>query len=243
MRKLLPVLVVLALLLAGCGALQLGSGQPASPTSGPKGLETRPGALDAVQSRLADALNLATDDLALQEYREVEWPDACMGLPEEGETCAQTVTPGYLMLFNTPKGVVEVHSNQSGSSYRYGPALTQSSDRPVVVIWQRSGGFAGICQRLILYADGGYLLQDCVKNRALAQGTLSGDALAQLKDWSGRYQSFDWKRQNPPGSADMFEDQLSFSGQGSQAANAAQQEDMFNTLAETVTILARQAQP
>ncbi len=243
MRKIVFVLIVLALLLTGCGTLQLGSGQPASPTGGPKGLETRPGALDAVQSRLADALNMAMDDLTLQEYREVEWPDACLGLPNAGETCAQTVTPGYLMLFNTPKGVVEAHSNRSGNDFRYGPALEQGGDSPVVATWQRSGGFAGICQRLMLYADGGYLLQDCVKNRALAQGTLSGDSLSQLKDWIGRYQSFGWQKQNPPGSADMFEDQLSFNGQGSQAASAAQQEDMFNALAETVTILARQAQP
>jgi hypothetical protein len=237
MRKNWLVILLLTLLLAGCGAFSFG--QPAAPTEGAKGLETRPPALDRVQSRLADALAVDLEAVTLQEYREVEWPDACLGQPGPDEVCAQTITPGYLMLFSTPNGTVEVHTNRAGDDFRYGPALSQTGDRPLVATWQRSGGFAGICQRLMLYADGGYLLQDCAKNKALSQGQLSADVLAQLKDWSGRYQSFAWKADLPPGAADMFNDELSFTGQGTQAATAQQQEDIFNALAETVAELAR----
>ncbi|HEY9089288.1 MAG TPA: hypothetical protein VIO36_14050 [Anaerolineaceae bacterium] len=241
--KLSWLLIGLALMLAGCAAFPIPQGAPATPaaTSGPKGLETRPEALDAVQSRLAGALNLASDQVTLQEYREAQWPDACLGLPDADEVCAQTITPGYLMLFNTPDGLIEVHSNRAGNTYRYTPALTQSGDRPVVAVWQRSGGFAGICQRMFVYADGGYLLQDCVKNKALAQGQLSEGALQQVKDWTSQYQSFDWKVKLPPGSADMFNDQLSFTGQGLQAASEQQQEEMANALAEIAAELARTA--
>lgn len=227
---------ILALLLAGCAAFPIAQGADQStPTAGPKGLETRPAALDAAQSRLAKGLNLSLKQVTLREYRAVEWPDACLGQPGADEVCAQTITPGYLMLFDTPDGAVEVHSNQSGNSIRYAPALSQSSDRPVVAVWQRTGGFAGICQRLFLYADGGYLLQDCVKNKALSQGQLSEDALAQLKGWSSQYASFEWKVKLPPGSADMFNDSLSFTGQGTQTATQEQQETMAETLAEIVS--------
>ncbi len=240
--NLMPVALfaVMLVALAGCAALpDFLPGGGSAPTEGAKGLETRPGALDAVQAALADDLNLTAEQLTLQEYREVEWPDACLGLPEPEEVCAQTITPGYLMIFATPDGMLEVHSNRGGDHYRYAPAQPQASDRPVVAVWERSGGIAGICQRLYLYADGGYLLQECIRNKVLAQGDLNADELEMLKQWTGRYQSFMWKVNLPAGSADMFNDSLRFTGQGTETASEQQQEEMFEALAETVTRLAR----
>lgn len=245
LKNLLPVMLLAAMLaaLAGCAAFpDLFAGVGSAPTEeSAKGLETRPGALDAVQKALADELALPMDQVTLQEYREVQWPDACLGFPEPGEVCAQTITPGYLMIFKTPDGMLEVHSNRGGDHYRYTPAQPQAGDRPVVAVWERSGGIAGICQRLFLYADGGYLLQECIRNKLLAQGDLEPEALEQLKQWSGRYQSFAWKVNLPAGSADMFNDSLRFTGQGQETASEQEQEAMFNTLADTVAELVRGA--
>lgn len=240
-KNLLLAAVLLAL--AGCAALpDFFPGAGAAPTEdAAKGLETRPGALDAVQTGLAEDLNLPADQLILQEYRQVEWPDACLGLPEPQEVCAQTVTPGYLMIFKAPDGMLEAHSNRAGDHYRFAPAQPQTGDRPVVAVWERSGGIAGICQRLFLYADGTYLLQECIRNKVLAQGSLDAQMLDQLKQWTGRYQSFMWQVELPSGSADMFNDSLRFTGQGTETASEQQQEEMFNTLAETVSRLARGA--
>lgn len=238
--KLILLVLVVSLLWTGCSPLaqrpptSMPSPQPSAspPAEGPKGLEVRPPFIASLQDTLAKNLALSSADITLKEYRSVEWPDACLGLAQTGEVCAQTITPGYLVIFSTPKGTVEFHTNTSGEVFRQAASSQPSDERPVVATWQRSGGIAGICRRLILYADGGYLLQDCVKEKVLKQDQLPAETLARLKEWTGKYRSFTWKTVIPPGSADMFNDELIFQGQGTQAASEQQQQEIAQYLAD-----------
>lgn len=265
--KLLFLMMIFCLTLAACSPLALQQATPtpvdptqanlppvfptqASPTQifpipsaqpeGPKGLETRPPFLDDLAISLAKDLPAPAGQVILKEYRAVEWPNACLGLAQPGVVCAETITPGYLVVFSTPKGDIELHTNAAGTIYKQSASVSQVDERPVVITWQRSGGFAGICNRLMVYADGGYLLQDCMKSTVIHQGQLPAEVLTQVKEWIGKYSSFRWDSIPPAGSADMFTDELSFNGQGSEKVTDTQKQDIFSYLAGWVVQLKKQ---
>jgi hypothetical protein len=210
---------------------------PSVPPDGSKGLETRPPFLDDLAKSLAKDLSAPAEQVILKEYRAVEWPNACLGLAQADVVCAQTITPGYLVVFSTPKGDIELHTNAAGTVYRQSASVSQVDERPAVITWQRSGGFAGICNRLIVYADGSYLLQNCIQSTAINQGQLPSEVLTRVKEWVGKYSSFRWNSVRPAGSADMFTDELSFNGQGSEKVTDSQKQDIFSYLAGWVAQL------
>jgi hypothetical protein len=111
--------------------------------------------------------------------------------------------------------------------------LTPGGDSQQVVIhWQRSGGFAGICQEMDVFADGHAVVTDCETKRMLASADLSEQDRQMLKDWLESYQQFNWKFNPPKGSADMFLDEFTFSGVGDQAPVERLQENVNQKLAE-----------
>lgn len=119
--------------------------------------------------------------------------------------------------------------------------LTESGDSEQVVIhWQRSGGFAGICQQMDIFADGHAVLNDCDSNRVLASGDLSEQDRQLLKNYLVSYQEFGWKFSPPKGSADMFLDEFTFSGIGEQPATGLDDEKINLELAEIAQSLLRQ---
>jgi putative hemolysin len=44
---------------------------------------------------LAEQLDISPDEILFAALEEVEWPDACLGLPAPDEACAAVITPGY----------------------------------------------------------------------------------------------------------------------------------------------------
>lgn len=107
------------------------------------------------------------------------------------------------------------------------PAATipsTSEGQPVAIVWERSGGIAGICQRLTVQFDGAYLLQDCRNESTIGQGRLPKGALDQLSTWLSQYTSFTWAFVPPANSADMFAARYTFNGRGSQSPSAQEQE-------------------
>jgi hypothetical protein len=85
---LLPLLVLL-LVAAGCtGAtpvVELPATLPALP----------PAAVLEAQRTLSEALGIAVTEIELVTTEQVDWPDACLGLPSGGEACAEVITPGW----------------------------------------------------------------------------------------------------------------------------------------------------
>lgn len=74
--------------------------------------------IERLKTELGQELKVATDQVQLQHASEVEWGDACLGLPQTDELCAQVVTPGYQAVFATPQGTYQVHSDRTGKSVR-----------------------------------------------------------------------------------------------------------------------------
>ena len=47
----------------------------------------------------------------------MQWPDACLGLPEAGEACAQVITPGYEVTLRLDDNV-SVYRTDEGANVR-----------------------------------------------------------------------------------------------------------------------------
>ncbi len=139
-------------------------------------------------------------------------------------------TPGGQVIRETP--------TKSGQA---SDLLTASGDsHEVVVHWQRSGGFAGICQEMDIYADAHAIVKDCGTDRILASGDLPEQERLMLKDWLETYGQFNWKFNPPKGSADMFIDQYTISGVGDQRIPALQEENINQDLAGIAQVLLQQ---
>ena len=110
--------LILVGLLAGLGACV---STTESPTPTPEVFNPLPPeqrAFGAVREALAEQLDL--DPLAIQlvETVPVDWPDACLGLPAAGETCAQVVTSGFRVVVETGGTSYEFRTNRDGSLVR-----------------------------------------------------------------------------------------------------------------------------
>jgi len=57
--------------------------------------EDPPYAVVAAEQMLSDELGFPVDDSEYPAYEPQDWPDACLGLAEEDEVCAQVITPGW----------------------------------------------------------------------------------------------------------------------------------------------------
>lgn len=72
------------------------------------GGNTRPAAGEPARNDLANRLNVSPSDITIIMAEETEWPDDCLGLPEEDEGCSEVITPGYNVLLS-----------HDGMEYRY----------------------------------------------------------------------------------------------------------------------------
>jgi hypothetical protein len=70
------------------------------------------------RSYLADELGLEGREVAIVRAEEVEWPDSCLGLAEEGEFCAQVITEGWRVVLMVQDAQYEVHTDATGDHMR-----------------------------------------------------------------------------------------------------------------------------
>jgi hypothetical protein len=74
-------------------------------------------ARQALAARLSAAPELLTDVVEVDSER-VEWPNACLGLPEEDEMCAEVITPGWRVAFTVGDEEYVYRTNMNGSEVR-----------------------------------------------------------------------------------------------------------------------------
>jgi len=111
--------LVFVCLLAVLGACGSPAAEPPTPT--PEVFNPLPPEQRAFEAaREALALRLGLDPLTIQlvETVPIDWPDACLGLPTVGESCAQVVTPGFRVVVETGGTSYELRTNHDGSLVR-----------------------------------------------------------------------------------------------------------------------------
>ena len=105
--------LVLAILIIGFG---LAACSPANiPATGGEGTnEVPPPAVLEAAAWLSQELGISVEDIEIVEFEQVEWPDACLGVPQEGQACAQVITPGFRVSLEVNGQQYELRSDQEG---------------------------------------------------------------------------------------------------------------------------------
>ena len=211
MKKALTSVFVLLLLLAACSPQTAATEVPGdvgeAPTQ-PAGNETA--AADAAVSALAKNLGLDPSEIKVISVEAVEWPDACLGITQEGVACAQVITPGYKIVLDANGKQVEYHANQEGTNVV--PAT-------VALTWSRSGGIAGFCDNLTIYLSGEVQATNCKKSNMVqksASELLSATEIATMNEWISKYGQISIDASDPKGVADAMAVKLTMYGTGSQ---------------------------
>lgn len=99
------------------------AGAPAAPptfeSGGPK--LNRDAAVAAAVADLARRLGVPAQDILVASVELRQWPDACLGLPEPGELCAQVLTLGFAVTLQFDDASYGYRTNADGSVLRAEP--------------------------------------------------------------------------------------------------------------------------
>jgi hypothetical protein len=205
----------------------------------------------AAKTYLAKQLGISTDAISLVSITSVEWPDSCLGVQEPGIMCSMIVTPGYRVILQAPNAAgqptqYEIHTNLTGESLRMATpksgaagSAAPTGSASTALVWQRSGGFAGICQKLTVNLDWTYVLENCKSNQVVSQGPLPLADAGKVADVVTRYGSIAWQPTPTLHSADMFNDQLTLYGRGTNAATSTDVQSLDAYLGQLANQLAK----
>jgi hypothetical protein len=211
MKKALTSIFVVLYLLAACSP-QAAATQPAAdggeivtqPT------ENSTAAQDAAVSTLAKNLGLDASEIKVISSEAVEWPDACLGITQEGVSCAEVITPGYKIKLEANGKQVEYHTNADG---------TVAVPATVALTWSRSGGIAGFCDSLIIYLSGEVQGSNCKSSDMVEKSIgelLSPAEIATMNEWISKYGEISVDASDPKGVADAMSVKLNMYGTGTQ---------------------------
>lgn len=107
----IALMVVFSMALVACAP-----GEDALPETGG---ELPAEAVLEAQRVLSDQLGVSVENIQIVSTEQVEWPDACLGLAEEGEVCAQVITPGWDITFEVNGQEYEVRTDDLGQTVRF----------------------------------------------------------------------------------------------------------------------------
>lgn len=105
-------MIMLALALSACGPSMATPEATDVATQLPEDVEM------AVKEALSARIGGSVDEIDVVRARQVEWPDACLGLAEEGEACAEVITPGWEVTLRANGQEYVFHTNEEGSAVR-----------------------------------------------------------------------------------------------------------------------------
>jgi hypothetical protein len=79
---------------------------------------TVPDAVASARTHLAQVLKIQERKIVILTAYEKEWSNACLGLAEEGEMCAEVITPGYEVTMQAEGKMYVYRTNADGSVMR-----------------------------------------------------------------------------------------------------------------------------
>jgi hypothetical protein len=176
-----------------------------------------PAASEAI-TVLSENLGLSPDQIRLVSAEEVEWPDGCLGVQEEGVVCTDAITPGFRIILEANGREVEYRTNEDGTQIR--PAT-------VLMTWKREGGIAGFCDHLIVYLSGEVHRSSCRSDQHVEGAithVLSEAEIAKLDTWIERYGEVYIDASDPKAVSDRMVVMLDFRGVGKQETISAANE-------------------
>ncbi|HEX2996315.1 MAG TPA: hypothetical protein VHP14_15930 [Anaerolineales bacterium] len=119
MPKWIVVLVSAGLLLAACSTSQANT--PATQVNPALENTLPPDVALNVQNKISETLGTPVENIQLEDVEKIDWPDACLGLPQDDEACAQVVTPGWSLKFNIGGQEYKYRVDETGTVIRQEP--------------------------------------------------------------------------------------------------------------------------
>jgi hypothetical protein len=80
-----------------------------------------PEVMAEIQNKVSQKLDVALEQIQIQSIQKISWPNACLGLPEVDEVCAETVTPGWVVKLVISDNEYKFHVDEKGVNIRQEP--------------------------------------------------------------------------------------------------------------------------
>jgi hypothetical protein len=109
-RVLLLGITTLGLAVSACGPGDTPASGPAMKL--PEDVEA------TVKEALSAQTGVPVEEIEVVAVQEQEWPDACLGLAEEGEVCAQVITPGWKIKLRAEGETYTLHTDEEANAIR-----------------------------------------------------------------------------------------------------------------------------
>lgn len=115
----LCVFLLLALGLSSCAAsVEQSPGSTAEVQSEPAQTELPEEVRETVLGAIAADQSLSPASLTIQDARPKSWPDACLGLDNADQVCAQMITPGWEVTVTDGQDVWTYRTDETGEQVR-----------------------------------------------------------------------------------------------------------------------------
>ena len=82
---------------------------PEGPTVSPADDPYVQGLVDKAKADLAERTGIPEDEITLESFELVTWPDASLGCPKPGMQYAQVLVDGYLIMLRAHLGIYNYH--------------------------------------------------------------------------------------------------------------------------------------
>lgn len=109
-------LIAAVLVLAACAPAAAVPGTATPPATSPvipiPQAGEIPEAVEQARQALAAQLGISPEQIQIHTSGEAQFPDACLGLPQGDEACAEVLTPGF-------SGILLVNGEQAGGQYEF----------------------------------------------------------------------------------------------------------------------------
>ena len=235
MRKALIIFTLFIFLFTACAAEAGATEEPSIPqteeTAAPTESATEAPtestaelspAEDAVVAHLSESLDVSPDDITVISTEEVEWPNGCLGIQQEGLMCTEAIVPGFRVILEANGREVEYRTNEDA---------TQVLPATVLMTWTREGGIAGFCDHLMVYLSGEVQKTSCKADQVTEErwnSVLSKTEITKLNEWVESYGHVNIDASDPQGVADRMVVTLEFSGLGTrQTVSAGNEQELL----------------
>ena len=74
-----------------------------------------------IRNQVSEMLGVPVESIQLETVEQTEWPDSCLGLGGPDESCAQAVTPGWLLVFSANGQQYSFRADQTATVIRQEP--------------------------------------------------------------------------------------------------------------------------
>lgn len=169
----------------------------------------KPLAAQSARQSLAFSLGITLEEVILKSIEAVEWPNACLGVEQEGEMCAEVITPGYKVILEAGGQEYELHTDENGITV-VGVNLPSTPIEEILLVFEKTTD--GACQTGVFYSNS---MQWGVCQQELESGDyVSAKRNEQLAWLVSQYAAFE--TETPTG-------KISFGGLGEKQATPSEQ--------------------